>query len=383
LPRPHPFFTKQNLIAAGFLILLATLLWLLFSLLQPFLSAFVWALILSMVFYPLYSRLLRWTRGRATVASILGLLCVLVSLALPGFVVLANLGPEVGKIYGDLAKVDWPAKSQALVQSLDTVGLQDLMARWGVTPQDLERVVREGLASAVQGLNRFILSAVGSLLQNTAGFLAQCFFVLFCLFFFFRDGAAYADRVVEFLPLQAGHRDEIMGNLSRMVSSVVRAMFVGALAQGVLAGVGFAVAGVPLPILLGLATAVGSFVPVLGAAIVWIPVSVYLLLVHQTSAAVLLALWGLLAVGSIDNVLKPMIIGGGAKLPVLLIFFTTLGGIKLYGFLGVFLGPLILSLGLAFLAIYRGQYLDAAPVKAPPGGPGREKGPKTRGRLNP
>lgn len=363
MPSSHPLFNKSNILAAAFLILLATLLWLLFHLLEPFLSAFVWALILSMVFYPLYSRLLRWTRGRANVASILALLCVLVSLALPGFVVLVNLGPEVGKIYGDLAKVDWPAKSQAMVQSLDTVGLQDLMARWGVSAQDLERVVREGLASAVQGLNRFILSAVGSLLQNTAGFLARCFFVLFCLFFFFRDGEAYADRVVEFLPLQAGHRDEIMGNLSRMVSSVVRAMFVGALAQGVLAGVGFAVAGVPLPILLGLATAVGSFVPVLGAAIIWIPVSVYLLLDHQTTTGVLLALWGLLAVGSIDNVLKPMIIGGGAKLPVLLIFFTTLGGIKLYGFLGVFLGPLILSMGLAFLAIYRDLYLDAAPVK--------------------
>jgi predicted PurR-regulated permease PerM len=144
---------------------------------------------------------------------------------------------------------------------------------------------------------------------------------------------------------------------ARTVSSVVRAMFITSIAQGILAGLGFMAAGLPLPLLFAVVTAVNSFIPVLGAASVWVPASVWLLTQGHTSAAVGLALWGFFVVSMVDNVIKPMMIGKEFRLPLILVFFTILGGLKLYGFLGVFLGPIILSMGLAFLQIYREVYL--------------------------
>jgi predicted PurR-regulated permease PerM len=141
------------------------------------------------------------------------------------------------------------------------------------------------------------------------------------------------------------------------VTAVVRAIFLTALVQGVMTGLGCQVAGVPVPILLGLVAFVNSFIPFLGAASVWIPVTIWLFYNDQ-----LLAAWGMLLWGGVisvvDNIMKPWIIGNHAKLPLFWLFFTTLGGLKVYGILGIFLGPIILSMGMAFLAIYREVYLN-------------------------
>jgi predicted PurR-regulated permease PerM len=123
-----------------------------------------------------------------------------------------------------------------------------------------------------------------------------------------------------------------------------------------MAGLGFVVAGVPIPFLLGLVAFVNAFIPFLGAASVWIPVSIWLLFQGQTTAAVGLTIWGII-ITAVDSIVKPWIIGSEAKIPLFLLFFTTLGGLKIYGVLGIFLGPIILSMGMAFLTIYREVYL--------------------------
>jgi len=127
-------------------------------------------------------------------------------------------------------------------------------------------------------------------------------------------------------------------------------------------GVGLYVAGVPLPILLGLVAFVNSFIPFLGAASVWIPASIWLMYQDQSMAAVGLVLWGVI-ITILDQILRPWLIGHEAKLPIFWLFFTTIGGLKVYGFIGIFLGPIILSMGMAFLSIYREVYLNAAKAK--------------------
>jgi predicted PurR-regulated permease PerM len=189
-------------------------------------------------------------------------------------------------------------------------------------------------------------------------------FVMVALFFFFRDGSIYARFLIGLLPLERPHQERAVGAFSNTVTAVVRSMFITAVVQGVFAGAGFAVVGLPVPILLGLLTAINSFIPFLGAASVWLPASIWLIMQDEILKGIGLGVYGFLIISMIDNFIKPLIIGESTRLPVFLLFFTILGGLKVYGVLGIFLGPIILSLGMAFLTIYREIYLSTPPEKA-------------------
>lgn len=351
-------FTKDNLIAAAFFLVLGVLLFLLFSLLSPFLSAFLWAMILAMVFYPLYLRLLDWFGGRSAAAAFVSTLCVFLLFAVPGVLLTANLGEEVSKGYTTLSGIQWADQSQWVMQKAHDWGLMDHLEKWGVRPEAMAGMIKDALADGAQSFGVYILSKLNDMMRNILVIIAQVAFSLLIMFFLFRDGVSYAKKAMVYLPLSPDRQEQVVDRFARTVSSVVRAMFVTAIAQGILAGVGFVVAGVPLPLLFAVVTAVNSFIPVLGAASVWAPASVWLLTQGHTSAAVGLALWGFFVVSMVDNVIKPVMIGKEFRLPLILVFFTILGGLKLYGFLGVFLGPVILSMGLAFLQIYREEYLN-------------------------
>jgi predicted PurR-regulated permease PerM len=235
-----------------------------------------------------------------------------------------------------------------------------------VEPEQAEAVLQEGIGSGLRSIPRMVGEKVSAIFKNLALFALHALFVNVALFFFFRDGARYAGLLAELLPLELRHRELVVNTLSRTVSAVVRGMFLTAIVQGLLAGVGFAVAGVPVPVLLGVLTFVTSMIPFLGATSVWLPAAIWLFVQDHTLAAVGLALWGACVVSVVDNIIKPVVIGEGTKLPVFLLFFTILGGLNVYGVLGVFLGPIILATGMAFLSIYREIYLKPATGKAEP-----------------
>jgi predicted PurR-regulated permease PerM len=218
-----------------------------------------------------------------------------------------------------------------------------------------EQLIRRGILAGVKSIPKFIGEKVTTIFKNLALFGVHVLFIAVALFFFFRDGARYYRKIVEFLPLERGHREVAVQTVSRTVTAVVRGMLVTALVQGCLAGAGFAVAGscAGSPRTLHLLNS--SFF--LGAASVWIPSAIWLFMQDQHMAAVGLALYGALVISVVDNIIKPLIIGEGTKVPVFLLFFTILGGLRVYGFLGIFLGPIIIALGMAFLTIYREVYL--------------------------
>jgi predicted PurR-regulated permease PerM len=280
-----------------------------------------------------------------------------VALVLPGFFVLMSIGQEARNVYDDLSTTPWEQKSQAILEELRGTPLETLIKKSGIQMEQAEQLVRRGILAGVKSIPKFIGEKVTTIFKNLALFGLHVLFIAVALFFFFRDGARYYRKIVEFLPLEPGHREIAVQTVSKTVTAVVRGMFVTALVQGCLAGAGFAVAGVPVPVLLGLFTFITSFIPFLGAASVWIPSAIYLFIQDQEMAALGLALYGALVISVVDNILKPLIIGEGTKVPVFLLFFTILGGLKVYGFLGIFLGPIIIALGMAFLTIYREVYL--------------------------
>lgn len=349
--------SRQNIFVIAFFVLLIGLLSLLVSLLEPFLRAFVWATILVMVFHPLYTWLLKATGRRNWLASLISTLIVLAFLALPGSFIVLNLGRELPNAYAFLSTAQWDEKSQWVLDKLRSLNLGPWLQAWGIDSTQYEAVIQRQVSAALENSSHLVLSKMSEAFQNLAGFTVEVAFVCVALYFFFRDGSRLALRGTELLPLEERHRQKVVHTFSITVTAVVRAIFLTALVQGFMAGLGFWVADVPVPILLGLAAFILSFIPFLGAASVWIPVSIWLLTQDHITAGVGLILWGLV-ITAVDYIIKPWIIGNEAKLPLFWLFFTTIGGLKVYGILGVFLGPIILSLGMAFLAIYREVYLD-------------------------
>lgn len=363
-------FTRTNLFNVAFFVFLIAFLWLIVSLLSPFLTSFLWAVIIAMVFYPVYQRVLAWTGNRSNVAAFITTVGVLLVLGLPGFFILVNLGHELARSYEALSNASWEDTGHRVIERLKFLNLEGLLRDWGVQADQAEQLVREGITNGLKSLSSTVIAWLSEILRNMGIFAVRVFFIAVALFFFFRDGAKYSHKAIDLLPMEHDHREQVVGTLSVTVSAVVRAMFVTAMTQGLMAGLGFAVAGVPLPVVFGFVTFINSFIPFLGAASVWIPGVLWLLWQDQVPAALGLAAWGGI-ISSVDNVIKPLIIGGEAKLPIFLLFFTILGGLKVYGFLGVFLGPVILSLALALLAIYKEVYLSG--MKAPRRGASRRR----------
>ncbi len=353
---PQFQISRQNIFVVAFFVLLIFLLSLLFTILEPFLRSFVWATILVMVFYPVFSFFLRWTRGRVNLSALLSTLVVLGILALPGFFVVLYLGPELHWAYTFLSTTHWDEKSLWLLTQLKTWNFGPLLSAMGLDNPQAEAGLLREMANLMQSLSDMILDKVSYVIRNLASLLLEIIFTTVALFFFFRDGSRLALKTIEFLPMEAKHRDKMVHVFSVTVTAVVRAIFLSSILQGFLAGLGFVVVGMPIPILLGLVAFINAFIPFLGAASVWIPSCVWLLYQGMIGPFVGLLLWGIVLT-VLDQILRPWLIGNEAKISAFWLFFTTIGGLKVYGLLGIFLGPIILALGLAFLAIYREVYL--------------------------
>jgi predicted PurR-regulated permease PerM len=356
-------FTRENLFAAAFIVILLTLLWLVFSVLEPFWADFIWALILALTLYPVFSRLKNLLRGRGGLSALVLTFLVFISLVLPGSFILINLGQEAKDAYHALSKISISDKGLLLAEKIRNSGLQPYLERWGIQPEQTEALIWNGISSGLRDVPKIIGERVSAIFKNLAIFGIHLLFVMVALFFFFRDGPRYARFIVGLLPLERAHQERAVGAFSKTVTAVVRGMLVTALVQGILAGAGFTVLGLPVPILLGLLTAINSFIPFLGAVSVWLPASIWLIVQEEFLKGIGLGLYGFLIISMIDNFIKPMIIGESTKIPVFLLFFTILGGLKVYGVLGIFLGPIILSLGMAFLTIYREIYLSTPAPK--------------------
>ena len=272
-------FTRENLFAVAFFAILVSLLWLVVSLFSPFLEDFLWAIILSLSSYPLYQRLHRILRQRENLASIIITLLLLVALVLPGFFILITIGQEARKAYDDISSTRWEEKGEQILGELRGTPLEALLKRSGIQMEQVEQLVQEeAFWQASSPVPKIIGEKVTTIFKNLALFGVHVLFIAVALFFFFRDGARYYHKIVEFLPLEHGHREIAVQTVSKTVTAVVRGSVVTALAQGCLAGAGFAVAGVPVPVLLGLFTFINSFIPFLGAASVWIPSAIWLFL---------------------------------------------------------------------------------------------------------
>jgi predicted PurR-regulated permease PerM len=310
--------------------------------LRPFLGAVLWSVILAIMFQPLYQRLCRAWRHRRTAAAIGTVFVILVLVILPLTLLTMLLVQEGLGTYQRIQsrELDVGRYLQQVFDALPT-WVTNLLDRIGLTSlRQVQERVTSGLTRSLQFLGTQALS-IG---QNAFEFVVSLAVMLYLLFFLLRDGDGLSRRMRAAIPL----RPEPLRSLAERFATVIRATVKGnvivALVQGALGGLILSVLGIGGPVLWGALMAVLSLLPAIGAALVWLPVALYLLVSGAVWKGVVLIAYGMLVIGLIDNILRPILVGKDTQMPDYLVLISTLGGIAAFGVNGFILGPVIAAL---------------------------------------
>jgi predicted PurR-regulated permease PerM len=351
---------NQNLLVTIFFFtLLLVILYVALLILSPFIVALTWAAILAVIVYPGYVWLLKLLRGRATLAALivtvlLAFLIIFPALRIAGF--LAEEAVEVVNVVRNMAnEKDFEAlKQESWI--LDLLGIWD----WAHVQLATYQIdLKEALIQGAQKSSGFLASQVKGIAQNVFVFVVNIIVALFTLFFFLRDGKELGQRIGRLLPMEPQHKELLFANIVDSIFAVVHGCLIVAMLQGLLAGFAYWILGVPFAIVLGVATAFAALLPIGGSTLISIPASIYLFIQGNYLQGVILIGWSLGIVGTIDNLLKPVFIGSRLRLPVLFLFFSILGGLALFGALGLILGPVVFALLAALLDLYMKEYAKA------------------------
>jgi predicted PurR-regulated permease PerM len=359
------------LVACAFALLF---LYLLYRILAPFGVPLVWAAVIGIATFPLYERLLLRFRGRDWLASTVMTVLVVLVFVLPTAGLVALLAGEAADAY----KLLEAAGAGRGVPALEGLAVHPSVAPWIARA---ERFLRPLGIDVAASLLPSVRQAVASLLGFATGVAKNVFIsllylvvMLVVLFFIYKDGGRLERQFWEVMPL----RDHDKAVLKEKLSRVLKAGIVGILgtcfAQGLLGGIGFWIGGLPSPVLFGSLMAVAALVPFVGTALVWLPGAIYLLLAGKTAKGIFLLVWGILAVGSADNIIRPLLIGGKAEMPVSVMALGAIGGFAAFGLVGVVVGPVLLSLFLSLFEIYKAGAFGAPEPVPPSQGPGGDGG---------
>jgi predicted PurR-regulated permease PerM len=353
--------TRPQLFAVCFFAGLLVLLYQIAVIFQPFLFPVLWALILAHVTFPLHVRLTGLLRTRATASAAVLTLGIMALVVVPVVMLTLLLVQEAGSAYTAVNVWVQAGGVKRLPQDLAQLpfgGLaQELIGRFVINQGDLEAF----LLQSARTLSGFMVAQFTSLAKNAFLLAANFLVMIFTLFFVFKDGPRLFQSFYRIVPLADSHKEKIFSRLDQTVTAVVKGMVITAIVQGILAGTAYGVLGVPFPVFLMALTIVLAPLPFGGTALIWGPIALYLYWVGPLWKAVAMLVWGAGVVTTIDNVLKPLLIGQGAQLPVLFLFFSILGGIAAYGLIGLFLGPILLAILMTAIQIYREEYLTGQP----------------------
>lgn len=323
-----------------FMLLLAGVLVLVFFMLLPYLKALAIAATATVILYPWYEKLLLKTGGKRALSAMAMVLFTILLLLLPLSLIGVQIASEATTLYADLRG------NSALLPSEVVRALEEALRK--VAPDfspDLSKYAGQALNWIAGNLQSFFAGTIQTVLLIFLG--------IFASYYMFKDGHLFVETLIELSPLTEKEDRNILSRLRAAVNSVIRGSLIIATLQGVVAGIGLAIFGIPSAVLLGSIAGIAALIPTLGTTVVLGPVIVYLLFAHDYFAAVGLTVWAILAVGLIDNLLHPILVGRGMKMHPAFIFFSVIGGIGLFGLSGFILGPLLVSLLFGLLEIFR------------------------------
>jgi predicted PurR-regulated permease PerM len=329
------------------LVVAALLGYALFRIFTPFFNALSWAVFLAFLLYPLNIKLRRRLRGKARAAGLLTVLTP-ITILLP----LSALSVEfIAQVSGLVQNLQRRAR-ELDIRSFSDLQQFPLIARANTWLQAHAAIsadqVRTWLISASQDLLQHAAGLSGSFFLDALGSIVGFSIMLCLLFFFLRDGDAMCARARGLIPLHEARKERLFRELGGVARAIVLGVTMTALTQGVLLGIGFAIARLPSPLVFGVIAALLSMLPVGGAAIVWVPAVGWLLYQGRWGFAIFMLAWGLTLAG-VESLLRPLLISGRARISALAIFVGVLGGIPAFGAIGIIVGPVVLSLVLALI----------------------------------
>ncbi len=328
------------------------MLYLCWLMLKPLMSVILWSSILVIIFFPLYKKLVTKTKNHsisAILTILASLLIFIIPLTLVSAAVLNELAGIAGSTMVNVQEIIKHPKSGQLGY------IYEFMSQY----VNLEEFVKSDELKSIAGrVSETVLQASWYVLGGLAGTLVSIFFAIFTMFYLFRDGEKVVADLPNILPLDNDQAKELIKSTSDLISATIRGSLMVALIQGVLAGLMFWILGIPSYLVLGMITMLFALVPTGGTAFVTGPVIIILALTGEYWKAIILLAYASLVIGMIDNFLLPRLIKQKAKMNELFVFFSVIGGIQLFGILGLFLGPVILAIAIGLLAVFKGQKIN-------------------------
>ncbi|MDO8601558.1 MAG: AI-2E family transporter [bacterium] len=322
-----------------------------FFIFKPYLNILVLAGMFAIIFNPVYQKLLKKLGGkREGIAAMLTVILVAVILGTPLGLIGARVVNEAGSLYGrfgDAAGTEQPVFGA--MEASENPLIRNAQEKFN----GFLTKVSNDLDTYVQKIGTWIVEHAGPFFQGIAQFALAIFLWLLSVYYFLKEGSRIKAILVKFSPLSDRYDLEIVNRIVTSVKSVIGGSLIVAVLQGVLAGIGFAIFGVPMPAIWGLVAVFAALVPTIGTALVTLPTVAFLMLTGHMVPALGLLLWGILIVGAIDNIVRPKLLERGVKVHPLTILLSVLGGLAFFGPVGFLTGPVIVSLLSEFLNIYQ------------------------------
>lgn len=340
--------TSKRFYSITLLVIVAVLGYLTFQILKPFLSPIAWAVVIALVFYPLYAYTLRYAPWKAFAS--LSTIAIIITVLIGPFTYFIVLLVAELKHLSDFLTSD---KLSALRQTLQQPALSSIIGRltdiFGVTESEID-------AAIIDYLSRFGKELLSQVTRGAGNFIAVAInfiFMIFSVFFMFKDGANFLHKIRDYMPFSDEEKNLLATQMRDIIISTIYGGVLVAIAQGIVGGVAFSLLGIPSPVLWGFAVSIASFIPLIGSLAVWGPAVIYLFVHGAIANAFELVAVGVFGISMIDYLLRPIIIGSRTKMHVLVILFSVLGGIQLFGIIGLVMGPLVLAVFVSVVKIFR------------------------------
>jgi len=333
-------------------LLALAVLWATVMIIWPFISAIIVGAILVTVTFPLYKRVRARLRGSDTWAAIAMLLGITIVLILPTVILGLLLIQQANSLLPHLKSME----TQQMMQRLDLADRLLWVKRFVPSFDPTTLSAQKLILPVVQKIPGWVAANGGAVIGSVAGVVVGFFLVLLSAFFFYVEGEAILEEMAILSPLPERYDREFATKFKDVIDATFRGQLMTSLAQGIATGVGLAIAGVPAAVFWGAVATILSLLPMLGAAVVWVPAAIYLFMTGATGHAIFLAIWGVLVVSTIDNIVRPWAMKGGAQLPAIPLLFAVLGGMQAFGFIGLVIGPLVFSLMSSVIDIYKQSF---------------------------
>lgn len=322
---------QRALKLATFLAAAGLVAWLCAAILRPFATVIAWASILAILCYPLHQRLVQRT-GRVALSALITSVLTVLACVLP-LLVAGGIAASQLVMLGQSLPRALPTGSEPLVRAADV--LWQLAARAGFSEVSMREWIEPHLGELARRGGQYAITIATGLFDA----VVSSALVIFAMFLLLRDGKGIVGVIADFLPFERSRNNALLVRIKDVVQASIYGVVVIAVVQGTLCGIMFAIVGIPAAALWGVVTVFVSVLPVIGAFGVWGPGTVYLALNGEWTRAIVLAVWGMFVVSGVDNVLRPRLVAGRVGLSELVMFFALLGGLRVFGPVGIVLGP--------------------------------------------